>query len=172
MKGFKLLLIILSAILLVPLTTIAKDNQKVNVYFFRGKGCPHCEEAEEFFKSIEGEYGQYFNLVDYETWYDQDNAELMQKVAKVRGEDAGGVPYIIIGDQSWNGYANDYDDAIKNKIKELYDQDPKSRYDVMKYVDSKKSNDKSSDVLSLILIILVIGGIGTGVYFIRKNTKS
>ncbi|MBQ2639470.1 MAG: hypothetical protein IJF92_01760 [Bacilli bacterium] len=172
MKGLKILLVITLSILLVPITAFAKDNKKVNVYFFRGKGCPHCEEAEQFFKSIEAEYGKYYTIVDYETWYNEDNAELMQKVAKERNEEATGVPYIIIGDESWNGYDTSYDDAIKAKIKKVYDQDPKTRYDVMKYVDSSKAKkDSSSDVIALILIILVAGGIGTGIYFVRKNAK-
>lgn len=172
MKGLKLLLIITLAILLVPFTTLAKDNKEVNVYFFRGEGCSHCAEAEEFFKSIEAEYGKYFEIVDYETWYDKDNQELMERVAKFRDEEAGGVPYIIIGDESWNGYSSDYSDAIKKKIKEVYNQNPKSRYDVMKYVKGKTpKKDNSSDIMALILIILVVGGVVTGIYFIRKNTK-
>ena len=26
------------------------DNKKINVYFFYGDGCPHCEELINFFK--------------------------------------------------------------------------------------------------------------------------
>lgn len=169
MKKISLLLIILT-LLLVPFTTVAK-SKKVNVYFFRGEGCSHCAEAEEFFKSIEAEYGKYYNLVDYEVWYNQDNSSLMEKVAKVRGEEAGGVPYIIIGDKSWNGYASDYADSIKKKIKEVYTQKPSDRYDVMDYVKNKKSKNNTNDIFSLVMIILVTGGIITGIFFTRKNTK-
>ena len=147
-------------------------TNEVNVYFFRGQGCPHCEEAEEFFDSIKDEYGKYFTIVDYETWNDEDNADLMQRVAKARDEEASGVPYIIIGDQSWNGYTSDYDKEIKDKIKEVYDQDVKDRYDIMKYVKANKKakKDYSNDILSLILIVLVAGGVCTGIYFARKKT--
>ena len=169
MKKISLLLIML-ALLLVPFTVSAKDR-KVNVYFFRGQGCSHCAEAEEFFKGIEGEYGKYYNLVDYEVWYNEDNSDLMEKVAKARDEDASGVPYIIIGDKSWNGFASDYADSIKNKIKEVYKQNPKDRYDVMDFVNNNKSKNKSGDIIALILIILVAGGIGTGIFFTRKSTK-
>ena len=161
MKKISFILIML-AVLLVPFTTLAK-SEKVKVYFFRGEGCSHCAEAEEFFKSIQNEYGKYFDIVDYEVWNDEDNADLMEEVAKVRGEEAGGVPYIIIGDQSWNGYA---------KIKEQYAKDTKDRYDVMSYIDKNKKKDSSAkDIISLIIILLVAGGIGTGIYFTRKNTK-
>ena len=172
MKKLSLVFVLLLGLLLIPSSVSAEDNDKVNVYFFRGEGCPHCEEAEEFFDSIKDEYGKYFTIVDYETWNDEDNADLMQRVADARGEEASGVPYIIIGDQSWNGYSSDYDDAIKSKIKEVYEQDVKDRYDIMKYVKAKKKakKDYSNDILSLILIVLVAGGVCTGIYFARKKT--
>ena len=172
MKKLSLIFVLVLGVLLIPSNVFAKD-EKVNVYFFRGEGCPHCEEAEEFFDSIKDEYGKYFTIVDYETWNDEDNADLMQRVAKARDEEASGVPYIIIGDQSWNGYTSDYDKEIKDKIKEVYDQDVKDRYDIMKYVKANKKakKDYSNDILSLILIVLVAGGVCTGIYFARKNTK-
>ena len=171
MKKLSLIFVLVLGVLLIPSNVFAKDK-KVNVYFFRGEGCPHCEEAEEFFDSIKDEYGKYFTIVDYETWNDEDNADLMQRVAKARDEEASGVPYIIIGDQSWNGYTSDYDKEIKDKIKEVYDQDVKDRYDIMKYVKANKKakKDYSNDILSLILIVLVAGGVCTGIYFARKKT--
>lgn len=174
MKKIKLLLVLVLGILLMPVVTNAKDSEtpkKINVYFFRGEGCSHCAEAEEFFKSIEKEYGKYYKLVDYETWYNTDNQELMEKVAKTRGEKAEGVPYIIIGNQSWNGYSSDYDDAIKSKIKEEYEKSDADRYDIMNYVKSnKKDNNYASDIVSVIIIILVAGGIAGGIYYARRKT--
>ena len=89
---------------------------KAIIYFFRGEGCPHCVEAEAWFQSIEDEYGSYFKVIDYETWYNQENAELMKKVAKARGEEANGVPYIIIGDKSWMGFTQSYTDEMLKEI--------------------------------------------------------
>ena len=109
MKIFKFLIILFVGILLIPNTVFAEEskeeeNQKVNIYFFYGDGCGYCASAEEFFESIQEEYGDKFNLVMYETWNDTDNAELMDAVADARKEEPQGVPYIIIGDQSWQGY--------------------------------------------------------------------
>lgn len=191
MKSLKLLFVIMVGILLVPFSVLAKDEEKatsndtdtkVKVYLFRGEGCPHCAEAEEFFDSIQSELGDQFKLISYETWYNSDNASLMEKVASVRKEEASGVPYIIIGDQSWQGYASDYDEEIKSKIKEEYKKDVSERYDVMKYVDavgeadsnSRSSatttkKDYSSDVLVVTLILLVGAGIVSGIYLARKK---
>ena len=185
MKKFKYVLLILLAILILPFgvfaegeeetTEAAEDNKEVIIYFFRGEGCSHCAETEEWFKSIEEEYGSKYEIKDYETWYNEDNANLMTKVAKVRGEEetATGVPYIIIGDKSWIGFTEEYKDQIIEKINEMYDKPVSERYDVMTFVNNANDEDKekssSSDVLALIIIILVAGGTGAGIYFARKQ---
>ena len=143
MKKLKLLFVMLIGILLVPCTVFAKENKPVSVYFFYGNGCPHCSEAEQFFDSIEDELGDKFDIVSYETWYNTNNVDLMNEVADIRKEEPQGVPYIIIGNQSWDGYMSSYDDEIIDKIKSEYEKDSDSRYDVMKYVESingEKSN--------------------------------
>ena len=138
MKSLKIIFILLVALLL-PIVAFAEDedtdaattedgevvmaeegSNEVNVYFFRGEGCSHCAEAEAWFESIEEEYGSKFKIVDYETWYNSENAELMQEVAKARGEKAEGVPYIIIGNQSWNGFTESYEQEMINEIKSNY----------------------------------------------------
>ena len=176
MKKLKYLVILLIAALVIPFTVHAdgEESKEVKLYFFRGEGCPHCEEAEEWFKTIEEEYGSYFEVVDYETWYNQENAELMQKVASARGEEANGVPYIIVGNQSWNGFAQEYAPEILAKIQEEFEKDVNDRYDIMKLLPTlteKKETSAGTDVLALIVILLVFGGICYGVYRARKRTK-
>lgn len=200
MKKLKLFVILLAAALIIPFTVYAEDenyeeeapveevseeaseettgddSKEVNVYLFRGEGCPHCQEAEEWFASIEGEYGSYFKLVDYETWYNEDNAKLMQDVAEARGEQAEGVPYIIIGNKSWNGFAESYEEDILAQIKSVFAQDVSERYDIMTYLPHIKNGEKedeksSNDVLALIIIIVVAGGIGFGIFQARKKTN-
>ena len=178
-KYFVLLLLVL----FLPVVVLAdeentEDDKQAIVYFFRGEGCSHCAEAEEWFKSIEGEYGDKFKIVDYETWYSEDNADLMKKVAEVRGEEdrATGVPYIIIGEKSWFGFADEYKEEMIQQIEKLYDQDISERYDAVKYAGSskasKKKNDKSgSDIAALIIILIACGGIGFGIYKARKSTN-
>ena len=96
MKKIKYLLVA-AIILLFPFIASAKG--KITVYVFRGEGCPHCEEALEFFDELsqDEEYKDIFKLVTYEVWYDEENQTLMKSVADALGEDVSGVPYIIIG---------------------------------------------------------------------------
>lgn len=171
MKKIKyLLLIVITCLLVLPFGTAAKE--KINIYFFRGDGCPHCEEAEKFFDSIQDEYGKYYNLVDYETWYDSDNADLMKKVASKLGEEASGVPYIIIGKKTWNGYASSYDNDITSTIKKEYNKKSKDRYDVIKDTNGKgEKNNISSDIVAILIIILVTGGIVYGIITARKKSS-
>ena len=180
MKGLKYLVLLLVASLVLPLSVFAEEEAKkseVNVYFFRGETCPHCQEAEEWFKAIESEYGDKFELVDYEVWNDEDNADLMQKVAEAREEtdQATGVPYIIVGDKSWIGFAEDYQDEIKEQIDKVFEQADSDRYDIMALIGNKvkkkEAKKSSGDAGALIIILLACGAIGFGVYKARSSAK-
>lgn len=172
MKKFSAIIAIMIGLLFIPLSvfadSIVDEDNKVKVYFFRGQGCSHCQEAEEFFDSIKDEYDKYYDLVDYEVWYNKDNQELMNNVADLLGQDVKGVPYIIIGKKTWNGYSSDYADEIKQAIKDEYDKASDSRYDIMDYVINGKK-EESNDVLALILILLIAGGITGGIIYARKR---
>lgn len=174
MKYIKFLFVIMVGLLFIPLGVFAEDNaddnKKINIYFFHGNGCPHCEEAQEFFDSIEDEYSQYYNFIDYEVWYDEDNAELMQKIADSLGQEVTGVPYLIIGKKTWSGYSTDYDEEIKQAIKDEYETALDSRYDVMDYVTNEEKDDSvGSDIFALILILIAVGGIVGGIMYARKK---
>lgn len=175
MKKLKYLVILLIAALIIPFTVHAEgeESKEVKVYFFRGEGCSHCAEAEAWFQSIEEEYGSYFQIIDYETWYNRENSELMQRVAKARGEKAEGVPYIIIGNQSWNGFTESYGSEMIERIKSEFEKDVKDRYDIINLLPEieKEKDSTGSDILALIIILVVFGGICFGVYKARKKTK-
>ena len=113
----------------------------------------------------------FYNLIDYEVWYNTDNSDLMQKVADARGEEAEGVPYIIIGDKSWNGFDSSYEEDMINQMKSVYAQDVKDRYDIMTLLTDSKTSKKdsnASDILVLLAIIVVACGIGFVIYKARK----
>ena len=178
MKKFKYLIILLIAALIIPFTVHAEgeeatESKEVKVYFFRGEGCSHCAEAEAWFESIEEEYGSYFEIIDYEVWNNQNNAQLMQTVASARGEKAEGVPYIIIGNKSWNGFTQDYGNEMIEQIKSEFEVNVDERYDIMKLLsgEQKDNSNSGSDIAALIIILLVVGGICYGVYKARSKTK-
>ena len=178
MKKLKYLFVVFVAFLAMPFMVFADDTEatptptpaeteetpsKVNVYLFRGEGCPHCEEMLEFFDSIEDEFGQYYTMNTYEVWYNQDNADLMEEVADTLGVKVTGVPFLVIGDQTWNGYASSYDAEIEAKILSEYNSD--SRYDVMTAEEPKANN-----VAAVLIVVAVVGVIGGIVYVLRAST--
>ena len=186
MKTIKTILLLLVAVLMLPLAVyaegeeeanlIAEQSDEVHVYFFRGEGCSHCAEAEAWFESIEEEYGNLFEIIDYETWYNEDNAALMQQVAEARGETAEGVPYIIIGNKSWAGFAQDYAPEILAQIQSEHEVAVDERYDVIKQLPDieKKEEEKhstGSDVFALVIILAVVGAVFFGVYKARNAVK-
>ena len=99
----------------------------------------------------------------------------MNEVADIRKEEPGGVPYIIIGNQSWDGYTSSYDDEIIDKIKTEYKQDADSRYDIMDYVETLNGKaDKenyAADIVVIIALVLVVSGIGFGIWFARSKAN-
>lgn len=107
------------------IANITYDSEKVNIYFFWGDGCPHCEEEKKFFEEIKSEYGEYFNLYMFEVWYDEDNKKLLTEMAGAMGDEIKGVPYTIIGKDSFSGFATsskaDFIESILNNHKNSYD---------------------------------------------------
>ncbi len=178
MKKMKLFLVLVLALLMVPFGVFADEDDKnaVNVYFFKGEGCGYCAAGLEWFDELDDKYDDMYEIHEYETWYDENNANLMNAVAEARGETVNGVPYIVVGNQSWNGFDESIGEEILEKIKEEYDVAVEERYDVMDYVDetgtsSKKNEDDSiaDDIAVTVLLLVVVAGVGLGIYTLRKS---
>ena len=167
-------LLVLALVLFVPfmVSVNADEKEKINVYLFRGEGCPHCAEAEEFFKSLESdeEYSKYYDLVKYEVWYDENNAKLMNDVAKKLDTEANGVPFIVIGEKYFAGYATSMDGEIKEAIKSAYESD--SYKDVVKSlgkVTKEKKEEKSSPLVPIVIVSVVAIATVLVMVFITKE---
>lgn len=185
MKKLKVILLILTVLLVIPFGVFAdeetdnaasEESKEVKVYLFHGEGCGFCEKAKTWFASIEEEHGHKFELVKYEVWNDQYNSKLMQAVADARKENPGGVPYIIVGNQSWDGFTEEYQDSIISKINSEYEQDVNERYDVLDFVDLEnlvpiEEDTTVRDIIVLAVVIAVVGAIIAGVMIARKETN-
>lgn len=104
------------------------DKEKMNIYFFYGDGCSHCEELIFFLNNLPEKYNEYYDLYTLEVWYDEKNNELMRNLVKKIGKTVEGVPCLIIGDQVFFGYSETMNEKIKQAIKE----ESKEKYDVYK----------------------------------------
>ena len=65
--------------LLFPLVTFAKEDDKIVLYLFHGRGCPHCAEEQSFLNNIKKDYTN-LKIVKYEVWYNEENALMLEKI--------------------------------------------------------------------------------------------
>lgn len=102
------------------LDDIVYNDNKVNIYFFWGNGCPHCEEEFKFFNSISTEYGDYFSLNTFEVWYNTNNFKILEDFASKMGDEISGVPYTVIGNKTFSGFSISYEKEFLQAIESQY----------------------------------------------------
>lgn len=99
----------------------------VNVYLFSGETCPVCQRARTYIEELNEDLDGKINLIEYEVWNNEENQTNMQKVAEEFGDTLSGVPYIIVGEESFNAFSDviglRIKDAIETEIKKENPQD-------------------------------------------------
>lgn len=96
----------------------ARALAPLNIYLFWGDGCPHCAKEKAFLSEILPDYPDV-KLNMYEIYHDQDNVALMQQASDLLSANASGVPFLIIGDQTFVGFAEGTTNKeIENRIKQ------------------------------------------------------
>ena len=184
MKKIKLLLLLSIIGIILPLGVDAAS--KKNVYIFKGATCGFCKKALTFFQDLvnDANYRDKFDLVEYEVWNNAENAKLGKAVATELGEEMDGVPYIIIGDQTFSGYTTSYDDQIKAAIDTYYNDDSATsvvervrdsgEYNVTpEYTLVKENASNNADtIIAVVIIVIAIAGFGYVVYLSRKDNTS
>ena len=135
MKKILKLFIVLIFTFFISFSVSAKE--KVTLYFFYGDGCPHCAEEEKVLLP-ELEKDKDIEIVKIETWYSEENRELLDKVVDAYNIGSSGVPCNIIGDTVVSGY-NEYNgNKIKRAIKYY------KEHDYIDYVEKIKNGEEVS----------------------------
>lgn len=160
MKKIKRMIMVFAILAMLPIGVFAKE--KVNVYLFKREGCGFCANALTFFTSLseDEEYKEYFNLVTKEVLNNKVNSELMENTAKKLGVSLSGVPFIVIGNTHFEGYANTFDDQIKAAIKNAYENEVE---DVVASIDEKKDTSATT----IVILIAVVAGIAFLIYMAK-----
>lgn len=134
-------------------STSASENAKV--YLFYGNGCPHCAKEIKFLEELQ-KNNPGLKIVAYEIYNDKNNALLLQKVGESLGADASGVPFSVIGDEYFVGYADGIiSKEIINKIEECSKEKcPDKVADIInsksqEKQDNKKVENNSEKIISL-----------------------
>ena len=111
----RILSFLLLCFFFLPISVSALENDKITLYFFHGDGCPHCAEEEKFLKTIEGKY-ENLEIVSYEVWYNDENADLLQKVEDAFSIKRPGVPTNVIGNTVISGFGSMTGSKIERAI--------------------------------------------------------
>lgn len=93
-----------------------EETDKITLYLFYGKECPHCEDEMKFLKDIEKKYKDYLIIKKFETWHDTNNNDLLLKVKEKLGVTDKGVPFTVIGEDYYSGYADSTGKKIESSI--------------------------------------------------------
>ena len=142
-----------------PIIGTKIDDNKINLYLFKGDGCPHCAQEEKWLKEIKTKYKDYLNVYEFEVWYNKENSNYLSEVRNALGDTKSrGVPYTVIGNSYFAGYSEAIGSRIESKIKEYvqFDEDASSNTNtdsadipVLGKVDMKK--------VSIPLVAVVLG---------------
>lgn len=103
MTRVKILIIFLFVALFLFSYPVQAEN-KVNVYFFWGEGCPHCAKEKELLDYYTHKY-PYIQILDFELYNNYSNGQILSEVASILNTRVSGVPFTIIGNQTFSGYS-------------------------------------------------------------------
>jgi glutaredoxin len=158
----KIILILIGILLLFSLV---KAQNSVCVYFFWGRGCPHCAEEKTFFQQLKARYPQ-LEIHDFEVYYNSSNKELFDKVAKAYNSTPVGVPMTFIGEKVFSGFIEGnetifdqrsnsyvgYSGAIEEVVKEYL----KKGIECPKFANSSSSNSNLLIYIGVIVLIIAV----------------
>ena len=171
---------------------LTENDDQITIYLFRGHGCGYCKAFLTFLSNIYKDYGKYFKVVAFEVWENESNWYLMNQISVLKEEKpAEGVPYYFIGEKSFAGYAESFDEDIKNAITNEYNKKKSDRYDIFKVAEKEglisiedmqkqfggeeettnsSKCEKCNEVL-IILLNLAFGAAGTVAIILFNNYK-
>ena len=114
MKYLKYIVLLFVSLLLCS-NVEAKEN--VKLYLFYDDGCPHCASEKEFLSRLEKKYDN-LDVIMYEVWYNEENSTLMNNVKAKLEKNNQYVPFTVIGDTSFTGFNESFEDAIEKAVVE------------------------------------------------------
>ena len=164
----KIIKFILFLLLIIPTSTLAlskdyndyvgkyyniKNDEKVNIYLFYSKICPHCQKEEKYFETLKEKYQDKINIYTYEVTENKTNNEIMKSLKKELKEYSQGVPFTIIGSKTFLGYDESLNERIENTIESYLDENTKTdntyTIPILGKIEAKNA--------SIILIAIILG---------------
>lgn len=164
----KIIKFVLFLLLIIPTSTLAlskdyndyvgkyyniKNDEKVNIYLFYSKICPHCQKEEKYFETLKEKYQDKINIYTYEVTENKTNNKIMKSLKKELKENSQGVPFTIIGSKTFLGYDESLNERIENTIESYLDENTKTdntyTIPILGKIEAKNA--------SIILIAIILG---------------
>lgn len=173
MKKYLMILLLL----LLPITTfaISKDyndvldeylnistsEDKINIYFFYGDGCPHCAKEELFLDDLQNKYKDKVSIYRFETWNNENNRKYMLTAKERLGQTVNqSVPFTVIGEKHYSGYANSIGEKIEKDLLYYLEEDGETieemNSETIPFIG--KVNVKETSILLLAVILGFVDG--------------
>lgn len=89
------------------ISEINEDNDKVQIYFFWGEGCPFCNQQKEFHAELEDMYPDQIQILEFETYSNRNSVELLMDIAGAYDMSPRGVPVTFIGNEYFSGFSRE-----------------------------------------------------------------
>ncbi len=95
--------------------SMIRERKKVVIYFFWGRGCPHCDKEEIFLFELQHK-NPSLEIKSYEVWYNKANAVMLHSLLQARGMVASGVPITFIDRSVITGFSRQSQATIAELI--------------------------------------------------------
>ncbi len=92
-----------------------QDEPRVPIYIFWGEGCPHCAKAKPVLEDL-ARQNPLVALYEFEIYNSEQNQQLFATFGEAYGFEPRYVPTIIVGDNVWEGYADEFAPEITAKV--------------------------------------------------------
>ncbi|OGW38018.1 MAG: hypothetical protein A2X58_02270 [Nitrospirae bacterium GWC2_56_14] len=114
---------LIQLVFLVFCTVAGAVEEGVTLFFFWGEGCPHCASAMPFMKELEKRHPD-LEVRSLEVFNNEDNLELLKKMAEQHGTEARGIPMVFIGDRYFTGFSEGTAHDIETEVKRITEHPP------------------------------------------------
>lgn len=135
--------------------------QPVDLYFFRGEGCPVCAQTQIFLGQLSAKYSE-LKIRNFEVFYNQANKSVYFSLGQAYNLDLKEipVPVILIGEKSFVGYNSAIATNIEQTVVKCLGKGCISPIEKLETPDAEASQKKTSKNLiswfAPLLIILIL----------------
>jgi len=127
------------------LTPIVKAEDKVCVYIFYGKTCPHCAQEKSFLEELKTKYPQ-LEVHEFEVYFDSESRQLFEKISEAYHTQSSGVPMTFIGERAFIGFAEGNTEIYDSKSNAYVGYSAVIEKTIKDYIDEGGVDCPSPDV--------------------------